>query len=147
VPLSRNRSRPRCTVRGAAHSHAAHGLGRHSVRGAGGPTRPARATRGARRERAASLPRDAALRAGGGSAPVHGRWRGNGGSPVRRRRRGATATGERRETASAASDRGGQDGGTSEASGQGVSGTREAVERRARRAAADRWGPLSTISE
>jgi hypothetical protein len=41
VPLSRNRSRPRCTVRGAArvhstgaaHSHAAHGLDRHSLRG------------------------------------------------------------------------------------------------------------------
>jgi hypothetical protein len=50
----------------------------------------------------------------------------DGGSPARRRRRGATATGERRETASnrasVASDRGDWDGGASEASGRGIGG-------------------------
>jgi hypothetical protein len=64
------------------------------VRGAGGPARLARTTRGAWRERAAALPGGARL--GGGSAPAHGRRRGNGGSLAWRQRRGATATGERR---------------------------------------------------
>jgi hypothetical protein len=108
VQLGRNRSRPRRTVR--ARPVAMWGTAR--VRGAGGP----------RRERAAALPGvarldgGAARRVGGGSAPAHGRWRGNGGSPARRRRR---------ETASArawaASDRGGRDGA---AGGEATVGTR-----------------------
>jgi hypothetical protein len=139
VPLGRDRSRPRCTVHGVAH-----GLSRRSVRGprarrwrpcSAGPRNTRWHCPAARGSAAALLGEPATAqhqRTGdGGETVAH--QRGDGG--VARRRR---ASGERREMvtdrASAASDRGGRDGGVSEAAVRHGGGAREVVGRRAARA-------------
>jgi hypothetical protein len=142
----------------------------------GRPTQ--RAAHGASVRRHCPAARGSAVALLGELAAARHRRTGDGGETTAHRR--GDGGGERRETASdrasAASDRGDRDGGTSEASGWGVGGAREAVGRRAararrrsgassmrrlssatrarrgscqdtRRAVADRWGPLSAISE
>jgi hypothetical protein len=104
VPLGRNCTQPSCTARVARGRSAAR------VRGPLGLGQPAqRAAHGG-----------VAQQPNGGAPPVHGRRpRKRGGSLARGRRRGTTATGERRGCrggtatvrATAASDRGGRDGG------------------------------------
>jgi hypothetical protein len=148
VPLGRNRARPRCTVRSAAH-----------VRGSGGPARPARATHdaSARRQRCSVSRR----RHGAGARETAG----NGGSPAQRRWHGVTKTGERRARQSGQHSGGPSDDAVGEASYRKASGASEAVGRSVTRSeggwrgrggavsdgteggARDRWVPLSAISE
>jgi hypothetical protein len=108
VQLARNRARPRRTVRGAARvrgAGAAHGLGRRSACGPRASARQpssasagtARAARGARRHCPATRVSAAAL-LGEPAATRHRRTGddGDGGSPARRRRHDAMATGDGR---------------------------------------------------
>jgi hypothetical protein len=152
VQLGRNRSRPRRIVRawpaatrgtthvhdaGAAHGHAAYGLGWCSVRGAG-PARPRPGRRAWRAARACARDarRTAVQRAMHGarrcnarwrcSALAHGRWRG-----TTAYRRGVTTTGEQRARRPERHDGGPDDGAVGEAA---VGARRGAVGKRAMRA-------------
>jgi hypothetical protein len=149
VPLGQNRARPRCTVRARPvcvglvwPACAAHGLGRHSVRGAGAAQLGQRAQRVAhgasvrdrsarcsvRRRRCTAVARlggGTTRRADSGTSPAHGRLRG---TAARRDgdERVASGVRRRRNRASVASDRGGRDGGASEVSGREAGGLGEA---------------------
>jgi hypothetical protein len=131
VPLGRNRSRPRCTVRGAcvAHGHAAHGLGRRSVCGLRA-RRTARARGGTVRRRCSASRRWL----GTGAQETVGKRRLTGAETAARRDGDGRAARDVVGPGVGVSDRGGRDGGASEASGRGVGGAREAVGRRAARA-------------
>jgi hypothetical protein len=116
VPLSQNRSRLRCTVRGASCGHAGHGPHARcwrSPRPHGPRPRPTQRARPACAALAAQLGRPVQRATHSASAWRHGpaargsaaallgepaaarhRRTGNGGSPARRRRRGAASTGE-----------------------------------------------------
>jgi hypothetical protein len=164
VLLGRNHARPRCTVRGA------------DVAPVRGPrprgARPGLASAGAARAAHGGATRGGtARRAGDDMTPVRGKRLRSSGSPARERR-----TAARRRRASSGQDCGGVgeavgvaarsarrsgDGRRGRGDGRGDGGAREAAlsgwrgrggalsgqRVSARRAAADRWGPLSVISE
>jgi hypothetical protein len=106
VPLGRNCARPSHTARArptATRGAARVGLGRRSARS---PARPARATRGAWRERARDAHGGAARRANDDTTPAHGRRprrraahrRGDGSAARRRRASGEAAGAARRRS-------------------------------------------------
>jgi hypothetical protein len=137
--LGRNRARPRCTVHSAAHYHVMRGpawpqLARAWRTAHGGTARRGEATVGTRRGRRGDGQGD------GGAREVVGTrrgWRGNGGGTERgaavgRARRGRGCCRDvRRAVPTVALSCGAL------SRGPGA----------ARRTAADRWGPLSAISE